>query len=133
MPLPFILVTTKPNKQKIEVKLHSDTGTDLEDIQKKLIYIIQEQISVFNDIPDNYNDFIYKCWYQEHSADAEPFVYKIFKDDEWITPWTIDELYESVYEILHKLELLAGYINDANKNEESDEDNEAPAEAEMDV
>ena len=122
MQIPFILVTTKPNKQKIEVKVHTDYGVDLEDIQKKLIYIIQEHISVFHDIPETYNEFIYKCWYAEHSADADPFTYKIYKDESWITPWEIDELYDSAYEILHKLELLAAYINDANKDEDEDEE-----------
>jgi len=126
MPLPFILVITKPNKLRIEVTTHSDTGIDLEDIRKKIIYIIQEKISVFNDIPDNYNDFIYKCWYIDISADAEPFTYKIFKDDKWISPWEIEELYDEAYEILHKLELLTGYINEANKDEDelSDEEKE---------
>jgi len=81
-------------------------------------------MSVFNDLPETYNDFIYKCWYAEKSADSEPFTYKIFKDNEWISPWEIDELYESAYDILHKLELLSGYINEANMDGEEEENGE---------
>jgi hypothetical protein len=77
-----------------------------------------------------YDDFISKCWYFENSADAEPFEYKIYMDDKWISPWEMEDLYNSVYEILHKLQLLAAYIDDANKDEEGiDDDNEQPLEA----
>jgi len=130
MPIPFFLVTTKPNKQKIETKIHTDSGNDIDDIHNKILYLMQEHISKFNDLPDSYDDFISKCWYFENSADAEPFEYKIYMDDKWISPWEIEDLYNSVYEILHKLQLLAAYIDDANKDEEGiDDDNEKPLEA----
>lgn len=129
--IPFFVVITKPTKHKIQTKSHTDSGKDLEDIHNKIIYLFQEEVSKFVDIPESYDDFIYKCWYLENSADAEPFDYKIYSDGKWISPWTSEELYESVYEILHKLELLAAYIDDANKNEEEvDDDNNTPSEME---
>ena len=121
--IPFFIVITKPNKLKIQTRIHTDSGKNLEDIHNKIIYLIQEEIVKFHDIPESYNDFIYKCWYADDSADAEPFDYKIYFEDKWITPWSIEEIYISVYEVLHKLELLAAYIDDANKNEEEENEN----------
>jgi len=130
--IPFFLVITKPTKHKIQTKILTDTGKDLEDIHNKIIYQIQEYVATFIDIPESYDDFIYKCWFAEISADAEPFDYKIYNEGKWISPWTPEDLYNSVYEILHKLELLAAYIDDANKDEEAvDDDNNMPAEIDM--
>ena len=53
----------------------------------------------------------------------EPFEYKIYMDDKWISPWEMEDLYNSVYEILHKLEVLAGYINVENQAESDEEEN----------
>ena len=116
--IPFFIVITKPNKQKIQTYLTTDTGKTLEDVKNKLVYIIQEQFSTFQEFPDSYEDFINKQWYQHMSADSEPFEYKVFTEDKWIQPWTTDELYEQVVEVLHKLELLGAYVTEANKDEE---------------
>lgn len=129
--IPYFVVITKPTKHKIQTKSLTDSGKDLDDIRNKIVYIIQEEVSKFIDIPESYDDFIYKCWYSENSADAEPFDYKIYNEGKWISPWTSEELYDSVYEILHKMELLAAYIDEANKDEEEvDDDNNMPAEME---
>ena len=119
---PFFVLITKPTKHKIKTITHTDSGKDLDDIRNKIVYIIQEEVSTFSDIPMDYNDFIYKCWYAEKSADSEPFDYKIYSNGKWTAPWTIEELYDSVYEILHKLQLLAAYIDEANKDEEANDD-----------
>jgi len=130
--IPFFVIITKPTKHKIQTKNYTDSGKNLEDIRNKIIYLIQEEVSKFSDIPDTYDEFIYKCWYVKHSADAEPFDYKIFNEGKWTSPWTLEELYDSVYEILHKLELLSAYINDANKDEEAvDDDDNVAGELEM--
>lgn len=116
--VPFFIVITKPNKQKIQTYLTTDTGKDLEDVKNKLVYIIQEHFSKCQEFPDSYEEFINKQWYQHISADSEPFDYRVFSEDKWIQPWSSDDLYEQVVEVLHKLELLGAYITEANKDEE---------------
>ncbi len=116
--IPFYVVITKPNKQKIQVHITNDTGKDIENIKNKIVYLLQEEFSKLNILPESYNDFISKVWYERMSADAEPFEYKIFEDGKWVSPWSHEEIYDMVYDVLHKLELISGYINEANKDEE---------------
>lgn len=122
--IPYYLVVTKPHKQNVSLLYFDDVGNDLNDVKNKIIKTLQEEFSIHKDIPESYDDFIYKCWFAEKSIDSDIFNYKVFYNNKWINPWTHDELYENVYEILHKLDLLAGYINDANGlyEDESEDD-----------
>jgi hypothetical protein len=129
-PIPYYIVVNKPNKQmKLEQKFVHNVGTDLEDIKNKLVYVLQEEFQPFQDIPEEYDEFVSKCWYLHYSADVEPFEYKLFYQGKWTQPWEPEELYEKVYDVLHKLELLGAMITDANKDEEEyDERDEEAAE-----
>ena len=120
--IPFFVIVTKPNKHKIQSKIITEIGENLDDIRKKIIYIIQEELSAINNLPIDYASFV-PIWYTNISADAEPFDYKIFINNKWILPWDIEDLYEEAHEILHKLELLSGYINVENHVESEEEDN----------
>ena len=112
--IPFIVIVCKPNKHKMQSTIITDVGKDLDDIKNKIVYIMQEEISVFDDIPDDYHRFISDSWYNEMSADIEPFEYKIFYENKWIKPWSIEEIYDTVCDVLHKLLLLGSYIDSAN-------------------
>jgi len=118
--IPFIVLITKPNKHRIETKLVTETCKDIESIKNKIIYIMQEELSTIDDLPDDYDKFISEKWYHEISADAEPFEYKIFDNNKWVTPWSIEELYDMTLDILHKLNLLTSYIDNANNEDENE-------------
>ena len=124
--IPYYIVINRVNKQmKIKQKFIHSVGTDLEDIKNKIIYVLQEEFQPFQNIPNEYEEFISNCWYLDYSADVEPFEYKIFDNGKWVEPWNAEELYEQVYDVLYKLELLGAMITDANKDEENyDEENE---------
>lgn len=122
--IPFFVVITKPNRQKIQNKIIAETGKTMNDIKNKIVYIIQEEINMYKDLPNDFNDFIYKCWYSKISADAEPFEYKIFDENRWSTPWAIDDLYSEACDIVYKLELINGYIETENNPEEEIEETE---------
>ena len=120
--IPFFVIITKPNKHKIQTKIITDKGKDLDDIRKKILYLMQEELSPIYNLPMDYTTFI-PMWYSNISADAEPFEYKIYNNNSWSAPWDIEGIYDDVYEILHKLDLLSGYINTENQDD-SDEENE---------
>ena len=127
--IPFFIIFTKANKHKIKTFTITNTGTDLINVHNKLINIIQEEFSKFKEFPESYDAFISKEWYRYMSADADPFEYKIFMDGSWLSPWTTEELYDKVVEILHKLEVFNALVIEANKNEdEFDEDNDVDEE-----
>lgn len=120
--IPFFIIVTKPNKHKIQTKIVTDKGKDLDDIRNKILYLIQEELSTVHNLPVDYAYFV-PIWYATISADAEPFDYKIFINNKWSSPWDIEDLYNDAYEILHKLEVLAGYINVENQAESDEEEN----------
>ena len=122
--IPFIIVFTKVNKQKIQTEIITESGKDIESIKQRLVYILQEKFSPFNNLPESYNEFIQSCWFVNNSADAEPFEYKIFENNKWTSPWSADDLYMDVYEILHKIELLNAYVNIENEGEDNDGDDD---------
>lgn len=126
--LPFCIVFTKPTKQKIKTILNTDTGKDLEDVKNKIILMIIDHFTSFNNFPDSYDDFISRHWYEFISADAAPFVYQVLENGKWTSPWSDDELYDVVVERLHKLELLTAHINEANQDSEQFEDDDIPEE-----
>lgn len=121
----FYVIITKPNKHKITTKIINDIGKNMIEIKNKIVYIIQEEISKlkFNcDFPDSYEKFINTIWYNQLSADAEPFEYKIFNCNEWVSPWDIEDLFDEAVEILHKIDVLNAIIVESNKDEEEFED-----------
>ena len=116
--IPFFVIVTKPNKHKIQNKITTETGKNMNDIRNQIIYIIQEELNKFDDLPIEFDEFIYKYWYKNISADAEPFEYKIFIEGIWSSPWQIEDLYMEACEIIHKLELINGYIQAENNPDE---------------
>lgn len=122
--IPFFIVFTKVNKQKIQTEILNESGKNMTDIRQRIVYMLQEKFSVFNHLPESYNEFIQLCWFVNNSADAEPFDYKIFENNKWVTPWAAEDLYSDVYDILHKIELLNAYVNNENGGEDQDEDDD---------
>ena len=118
--IPFYIIITKPNKHRIEIKVINEKATDIKEVRNRIIYIMQEELSTVHNLPYEYDNLI-GIWYNTIAADSEPFQYKIFNNNEWSSPWSIEELYDEAYEILHKLELISGYINEENNDEEEDE------------
>jgi hypothetical protein len=123
MSIPLSIVVSKPNKHKLEIKHYTEIAKNIDDAKSIIIHIFQEYLSKFPILPTDYEEFIYKCWFADISADTEPFQYKIYLDNKWETPWSNDDIYEEVYDILHKVELLNAYVNEANR-EDNDEDDE---------
>ena len=121
--IPFYLIITKPNKHRIEIKIMNEKATDITAVKNRIIYLLQEELSTIHNLPYEYENLI-GIWYSTIAADSEPFHYKLFNNNEWSSPWSIEELYDEAYEILHKLELISGYINEENDLvEETEESN----------
>ena len=120
--IPFYLIITKPNKHRIEIKVINEKAIDIKEVRNRIIYIMQEELSTVHNLPYEYDNLI-GIWYSSISADSEPFQYKIFNNNQWSSPWSIEELYDEAYEILHKLELISGYINEENNDGEDLDEN----------
>ena len=54
--------------------------------------------------------------------DNEVFDYKLFHNNEWKKPWTNQELYENVINIIHDLDVQNSILNKAYDHEEEEED-----------
>jgi hypothetical protein len=123
MSIPMFITFTKPDIPKYET-LTFICSTE-EECYNKLIINIKNNISKEIDYPADLDDFTNLFWYNNNYMDNNIFEYKIFKDTEWVQPWTYQELYDSVVDIIHNVDIQNSIYNDKNYYDYcSDSDNE---------
>lgn len=123
MPIAMFITFTKPDIPKYET-LTFICSTE-EECYNKLIINIKNNITKEIDYPADLDDFTNLFWYNNNSMDNHIFEYKIFKDNEWAQPWTYQELYDSVVDIIHNVDIQNSIYNDKNYYDYcSDSDNE---------
>lgn len=85
---------------------HSQIVCDtLEEAKKELItYLVAHFTPLKIDFPDNLEEF-HNIWFNSTYIVADVFNYKIFHNDNWIEPWSQDEIYEDVLDCMHKYEI----------------------------
>lgn len=106
------IIFTKPNVPKYE--LLNFVCSSLEECYNKLIVNIKNKINMNIDFPSDLDDFAYLHWYNNYSMDNEIFDYNVFSNNEWTKPWTLQELYENILEIIHQVDLQNSIYNDRN-------------------
>lgn len=111
MSIPYFLIINKPNCNTIEIIVKTDVGNNIDEIKINIIKELEKEFSKL-DMPDNYEEFMFMSWYDTLPLNVEVFEYKIFMDGKWVKPWTNEELYEYIYEILYKIRELNAYINE---------------------
>ena len=108
----MFITITKPNIPKYEtITFNCNT---IEECKNKLIINLKNIIYRQIDYPDNVDDFIINYWYNESSMDNDFFDYMLFIDNNWSKPWTIQELYEIVIDIINKVDIQNSIYNDKN-------------------
>jgi hypothetical protein len=100
---PLYLIFTKPSIPKYEI-LNFVCKT-VDECYNKLIINIKNRIDMKIDYPYDLDEFSNIYWYKYYSMDNDIFDYNIFIDNEWKKPWSNQELYESVINILHNLDI----------------------------
>ena len=119
MNIPLYIIITKPNVPKYENTTF--ICSSLEECKNKLIIKLKNEIIKFIDYPDDIDDFITNYWYTENYMNNEFFDYNIFYNNEWIKPWTTQELYDTVIDIINKIDIQDSIYNDNNYYDDNTE------------
>jgi CRISPR/Cas system CSM-associated protein Csm3 (group 7 of RAMP superfamily) len=112
MSIPMFITITKPNVPKYETITF--ICKDLDECHNKLIINIKKCIEKNVDYPEDLDNYSVLHHYNENNMDNDIFTYNIFHENEWITPWTNQDLYEQVIEIIHQVDIQNSIYNDKN-------------------
>jgi hypothetical protein len=112
MNIPMFIIFTKPTVPKYELTTY--VCESLEDCQNKLIVNIKNKILKKVEYPPDLETFALTAWYNEYNMENYIYDYQIFLDNKWQKPWSLEELYESVIEIIHQVDLQNSIYNDKN-------------------
>ena len=120
----MFITITRPNVPKYETITF--VCNTLEECQNKLIVNLKNIIFRQIDYPVDVDDFVTNYWYDNNSMDNEFFDYQLFIDNKWTKPWTIQELYEIVTNIINQVDIQNSIYNNKNYydycSESDDED-----------
>jgi len=118
----MFIIITRPKIPKYE-KL-TFCCENLEECKNKLIVNFKNNILNKVDYPEDLDDFSSLFWYNEYNMDNNLFDYEIFIDNKWSKPWTLQELYEQVIDIIHKVDIQDSIYNDKNYYDYCSDDEE---------
>lgn len=112
MNIPMFITITKPNIPKYEtITFVCDT---LDDCKNKLIINLKNIIYKQINYPVDVDDFVTNYWHNDSAMDNEFFDYQIFIDNKWSKPWTLQELYEIVTNIINQVDIQNSIYNNKN-------------------
>ncbi len=123
MSIPLNILITKPKLNKYESLYF--TCNDLDECYNKIIVTVKNQITLNVDYPDDYEEFKNLVWYNGVSFDNDVFSYSLFTEGKWLTPWTQQEIYEAVKDIIYNIDVQNSIYNKKNTYDylsESDSD-----------
>jgi len=112
MNIPMFITITKPNVPKYETITF--VCNTLEECKNKLIVNLKNIIYKQIDYPDDVDDFVTIYWYNDNSMDNDFFDYQLFIDNTWSKPWTLQELYENVTNIINQVDIQDSIYNNKN-------------------
>jgi len=121
MKLPMYITLTCPNENKFITK--NFIFENLDECLNKIIITVKEHINKKIDYPSDLDEFRDIYWYQNNVMYNNVFEYYIFINDEWKQPWTLQEIYDDVIDIIHKNDIQNAILEPRNQPDyESDED-----------
>lgn len=123
MSIPLILIMTDPTNNKyISTTYKCET---LEECYDKLVINIKKEILTKIDYPDTLDEFTNLIWYSTNTINNPIFDYHLFHNNEWIKPWSSEEIYDSIIELINKLDIQEALFNKQNyDNYDEDSDSE---------
>ena len=123
MSIPLNIILTKPKDNKYESLYF--ICTDLDDCYNKIIVSVKNLISLKVNYPDDYEEFKNIIWYETVSFDNDIFEYSIFHENKWMKPWSHQEIYDKIKDIIYNVDIQDSIYEKKNSNEynsDSDED-----------
>jgi hypothetical protein len=117
--IPIVIILYKPNK---ETKIFTLKGKTLENVLHNIVVCLKKEIDMKIDYPDDIDTFSNLHWFDTND-NVELFNYHIFNNNMWSTPWTQQEIYENILELINELDVQNALI-DISNDESCDSDEE---------
>ena len=130
MKLPMYITLTCPNENKFLTK--NFIFESLDECLNKIIITVKDHINKKIDFPNDLDEFTNIHWYENNVMNNEVFDYYIFINDEWKQPWTLQEIYDDVIEIIHKNDIQTAILNPKNQPDYESDDEEDIIQPELD-
>jgi hypothetical protein len=112
MSIPLHIILTNPTKNKYE-SLYLACN-DQDECYNKIIVTVKNALLLSVNYPGDYEEFKNLIWYNGVSFDNEVFDYSIFIEGKWIKPWSQQEIYDAICDIIHNLDLQNSIYNKRN-------------------
>ena len=121
MKLPMYITLTYPKENKFLTK--NFIFDNLDECLNKIIITVKDHINKKINYPVDLDEFTNIHWYENNVMNNEVFDYYIFINNEWKQPWTLQEIYEDVVDIIHKNDIQTAILDPKNQPDyESDEE-----------
>ena len=117
--IPIVIILYKPNR---ETKIFTLKGNSLENVLHNIVVCIKKEIDMKIDYPSDIDEFSNLYWFDTHD-NFELFSYHIFNNSMWSSPWTQQEIYENILQLINELDIQNALIDISNKElSDTDED-----------
>lgn len=121
MKLPMYITLTCPKENKFLTK--NFIFDNLDECLNKIIITVKDHINKKINYPADLDEFTNIHWYENNVMNNEVFDYYIFINNVWKQPWTLQEIYEDVVDIIHKNDIQTAILDPKNQPDyESDEE-----------
>ena len=128
MKFPMYITLTHPIENKFSIN-HFMFNT-LDECLNKIIITVKNHINNKNVFPNDLEEFTNIHWYEDNIINNNIFDYNIYidSDNEWKQPWTLQEIYQDVIEIINQIDIQNALLNPDNYIEHYEEeyDHEEP-------
>lgn len=126
MKFPMYITLTHPIENKFSIN-HFMFNT-LDECLNKIIITVKNHINKKNVFPNDLEEFTNIHWYEDNILNNNVFDYSIYidTDNEWKQPWTLQEIYENVIEIINQIDIQNALLNPDNYIEHYEEEDLEP-------
>lgn len=90
-------------------RLETFIGSNLDDCLQKIILYLKPNFEITIDFPGDYETF-QNLYSDPEMYKLKSFDYKIYSGD-WIKPWSEQEIYENIIELIHELDVQNSILN----------------------
>jgi hypothetical protein len=113
MNIPITILLTKPKTSELMTLI----GTNLDDCLQKITLYLKTNLEMNIDYPYDFDEFA--VIYLDNCANkVDVFDYKIFYENNWIQPWSHQDIYENIVELIIKLDIQNMIIKQSEEEED---------------
>jgi hypothetical protein len=89
-----------------ETILYTEVANNYDDCYNKIVLYIKKKIDININYPSEFDDFNNLIWFSDSPmCNNDLFDYQIFYENKWIKPWTKQDIYNDILDLIEKLDI----------------------------